>query len=40
MIDVHAHILPGVDDGSPDLYDSLLLAEMALESGVTAASCS
>ena len=40
MIDVHAHILPGVDDGPPDLYDSPLLAEMALESGGSAASCS
>lgn len=34
MIDIHAHILPGVDDGSPDMFDSLLLAEMAVESGV------
>jgi protein-tyrosine phosphatase len=34
MIDIHAHILPGVDDGSPDMIDSLLLAEMAVESGV------
>lgn len=34
MIDIHAHILPGVDDGSPDMLDSLLLAEMAVESGV------
>lgn len=36
MIDIHAHILPGVDDGSRDMTDSLLLAEMAVESGVTA----
>ena len=34
MIDIHAHILPGVDDGSADMFDSLLLAEMAVESGV------
>ena len=34
MIDIHAHILPGVDDGSRDMLDSLLLAEMAVESGV------
>ena len=34
MIDIHAHILPGVDDGSADIFDSMLLAEMAVESGV------
>ena len=34
MIDIHTHILPGVDDGSPDLFDSILLAELAVESGV------
>ena len=34
MIDIHTHILPGVDDGSPDMFDSLLLVELAVESGV------
>lgn len=34
MIDLHTHILPGVDDGSQTLEDSLEMAEIALEGGV------
>ena len=36
MIDIHAHILPGLDDGAPDMEQALAMAEMAVESGVTA----
>lgn len=36
MIDIHAHILPRLDDGSPDMDCSIEMAELAAESGVTA----
>ena len=35
MIDLHAHILPGVDDGARDIQDSLEMAAMAADSGVS-----
>ena len=34
MIDLHAHIVPGVDDGARSLSDSLEMARMAAKSGV------
>ena len=33
MIDIHAHILPGMDDGAEDLQDTLEMARMAVENG-------
>ena len=33
MIDLHCHILPGVDDGAADLHEALLMARMACDSG-------
>jgi protein-tyrosine phosphatase len=35
MYDFHCHILPGVDDGSPDLESSLAMASTMLEQGFT-----
>lgn len=36
MIDIHTHILPGVDDGAGDMYDTLDMIHMAADCGVTA----
>jgi protein-tyrosine phosphatase len=35
LIDLHAHILPGIDDGAQTIEDSLAMAEVALEDGIT-----
>lgn len=36
MIDIHTHILPGIDDGAQDMYDTLEMVRLAADSGVTA----
>jgi protein-tyrosine phosphatase len=35
MIDIHCHILPGIDDGAKDLNDSLEMALQAQSQGIT-----
>ncbi|MCQ2507304.1 MAG: hypothetical protein MJ097_00785 [Dorea sp.] len=35
FVDIHAHILPGVDDGAQDMEETLELARIAAESGTT-----
>ena len=34
MIDIHCHILPGVDDGAGNMSDALEMAELAASSGI------
>ena len=34
MIDLHCHILPGIDDGALDLADSLSMARVAAADGI------
>lgn len=34
MIDIHAHILPGLDDGADNIEEALIMAETAARSGV------
>lgn len=36
MIDLHCHVLPGVDDGALDLADSIAMARVGAHDGVTA----
>lgn len=39
MYDLHNHLLPGIDDGSPDVETSLNLARLAVEDGITHMVC-
>ncbi len=39
MIDLHCHLLPGIDDGAPDLEVALAMARMAAADGVTTTCC-
>ena len=36
MIDLHSHVLPGLDDGAPGLEGSVEMAREAAEAGITA----
>lgn len=35
MIDLHSHLLPGIDDGAPDLEAALAMARAAVAAGIT-----
>ena len=33
MIDIHTHIIPGIDDGAEEIYDTLEMVKLAVKSG-------
>jgi protein-tyrosine phosphatase len=35
VIDIHCHILPGIDDGPSDIQESIQMAEIAARDGIT-----
>jgi protein-tyrosine phosphatase len=35
VVDIHCHILPGLDDGSPDIATSIAMARLAVSAGIT-----
>lgn len=39
MIDLHCHILPGIDDGASDLATAIEMAAMAAADGITVTAC-
>ncbi len=39
LIDLHCHLLPGIDDGAPDLATSLAMARMAASDGIEHVVC-
>lgn len=36
MIDIHTHIIPGIDDGADEMYDTLEMVKLAAKSGTKA----
>lgn len=39
MIDLHCHMLPGIDDGAQDLATALAMAHVAAEDGIEVTAC-
>lgn len=39
MIDLHCHLLPGIDDGATDMDMSLAMARMAVDDGIHTLAC-
>jgi len=39
LIDVHSHILPGLDDGAADWDQALAMARVAVEDGIAEMVC-
>jgi len=39
MVDIHCHLLPGMDDGSKSLHESVAMAEMAVADGIEYVVC-
>jgi protein-tyrosine phosphatase len=39
MIDLHCHMLPGIDDGAHSLDMALKMAQMAVDDGITMTAC-
>lgn len=39
MIDLHCHMLPGIDDGAPDMPTALAMARAAIADGIEITAC-
>ena len=39
LVDVHCHLLPGIDDGAQTIEDSLAMARLAVAEGITHILC-
>jgi len=39
MIDLHCHMLPGIDDGAPDRATAVAMARCAVADGITVTAC-
>jgi protein-tyrosine phosphatase len=39
VIDLHCHLLPGIDDGAPDLDAALAMARIAVDDGIRVIAC-